>query len=298
MPAVPIEGRVGLPMERSLSTLSTPRPLPSVTEHTHGLLEAPRPAADGWILYSDVLGGGVYRVSTSGDREPETVLPKRRGIGGQLTHRDGGIVVTGRAVVHVDGERQRELLALDGVAGFNDLTTDSAGRVLAGALRFKPFAGEDPVPTEVWRIVAPGIAEVAAEGIDWPNGIAVTPDDSAIYVSDTANGVVRVFESGKTTGAAFTTVSSGAVDGLALDEEGGLWVALGDAGLARFDADGDLDGFVDIPSAFVSSLCFGGPDCRDVYITTADNPVDPAKGGTVFHARSEVAGVEVGPAAV
>ena len=41
---------VGVPMERSLSTLSTPRPLPSVTERTHGLLEAPRATADGGIV--------------------------------------------------------------------------------------------------------------------------------------------------------------------------------------------------------------------------------------------------------
>lgn len=285
-------------MDRSLSTLSTPRPLPSVTRRAHGLLEAPRAADGDCILYSDVLGGGVYRVPVAGDREPETVLAKRRGIGGQVTHRDGGIVVTGRGVVHVDGDDQRELLALDGVAGFNDVTTDSAGRVLAGALRFRPFAGEDPVPTEVWRIVAPGVAEVAAEGVDWPNGIALTPDDSAMYVSDTANGVVCVFRAGSTSGDVFTSVTSGAVDGLALDEEGGVWVALGDGGVARFEPDGSLDGFVDIPSAFVSSLCFGGRDCRDVYITTADNPLDPDKGGTVFHARSEVPGIEVGPATV
>lgn len=285
-------------MERSLSTLSTPRPLPSVTRRSHGLLEAPRAGDGGWILYSDVLGGGVYRVPAAGDREPETVLPKRRGIGGLITHHDGGIVVTGRGVVHVNGEQQRELLVLDGVAGFNDVTTDSAGRVLAGALRFQPFAGEDPVPTEIWRITAPGVAEVAAEGLDWPNGIALTPDDSAMYVSDTANGIVCVFHDGSTSGDVFTTVTNGAVDGLALDEEGGVWVALGDGGVARFEPDGNLDGFVDIPSAFVSSLCFGGRDRRDVYITTADNPLDPEKGGTVFHARSEVAGVEVGPATV
>ena len=298
MPDAAIGVSVGLPMERSLSTLSTPRPLPGVTERTHGLLEAPRATADGSILYSDVLGGGVYRVPAGGDREPETVLPKRRGIGGQVTHRDGGIVVTGREVVHVDGERQRELLAIDGVAGFNDVTTDSAGSVLAGALRFKPFAGEDPVPTEIWRIIGPGIAEVAAEGIDWPNGIALTPDDGAMFVSDTANGVVLVFQTGNTVGETFATVANGAVDGLALDEEGGVWVALGDAGIARFDAQGNLDGFAEVPSAFVSSLCFGGPDRRDLFITTADNPLDPSRGGTVFHARAEVAGVEVGPASV
>ena len=185
------------------------------------------------------------------------------------------------------------------MAGFNDVTTDSAGRVLAGALRFQPFAGEDPVPTEVWRITAPGVAEIAAEGIHWPNGIALTPDDSALYVSDTANGVVCVFTSGRTDGDVFATVSKGTVDGLALRrQEGGVWVALGDGGIARFDASGNLDGFADIPSAFVSSLCFGGPDRRDVYITTADNPHDPDKGGTVFHARAEVAGVEVGAATV
>ncbi|HYI80839.1 MAG TPA: SMP-30/gluconolactonase/LRE family protein [Thermoleophilaceae bacterium] len=269
-----------------------------MTARPHGLLEAPRPAADDSVLYSDVLVGGVYRVPVAGDREPETVLPKRRGIGGLVPHRDGGLVVTGRTVVHVDGERQRELLSLDGVAGFNDLTTDSAGRVLAGALRFQPFLGEDPVPTEVWRISAPGVAEVAAEGIDWPNGIAMTPDDGALYVSDTANGVIRVFVGGRTQGDVFASVASGTVDGLALDEDGGVWVALGDGGIARFDADGNLDGFAAVPSAFVSSLCFGGPDRRDVFITTADNPADPTKGGTVFHARAEVAGVEVNAATV
>jgi sugar lactone lactonase YvrE len=275
-----------------------PRPLPSVSARQHGLLEAPRATGDGSVLYSDVLGGGVYRVDAAGAREPETVLPKRRGIGGLIAHSDGGVVVSGRSIVHVDGDRQRELLTLDGVAGFNDLTTDSAGRVLTGALRFRPFAGEDPVPTEVWRISGPGVAEVAAEGIDWPNGIAVTPDDSALYVSDTANGVVLVFGADSTSGDVFASVSAGAVDGLALDEEGGVWVALGDGGIARFEPDGRLDGFADIPSSFVSSLCFGGPDRRDLFITTADNPLDPSLGGTVFHARTDVAGVEVGAATV
>jgi sugar lactone lactonase YvrE len=285
-------------MDRALSTLSTPRPLPSVTTRPHGLLEAPRPDRDGGLLYSDVLGGGVYRVPVAGDRDPETVLPKRRGIGGLLPHRDGGIVVTGRSVLHADGERQRELLALDGVAGFNDVTTDASGQVLAGALRFRPFAGDDPVPTEVWRIAGPDAAEVVAEGVEWPNGLALTPDDRLLYVSDTANGVVLAFSAGSTVGAEFVSVSSGAVDGLALDEEGGLWVALGDGGVARFEPDGRLDGFVDIPSAFVSSLCFGGSDGRDLYLTTADNPLDPERGGTVFHARAEVAGAEICPATV
>jgi sugar lactone lactonase YvrE len=47
--------------------------------------------------------------------------------------------------------------------------------------------------------------------------------------------------------------------------------------------------------SFVSSLSFGGPDMRDVLITTADNHVHPELGGTLLRARSEVAGRAVAP---
>jgi sugar lactone lactonase YvrE len=285
-------------MERRLELLSTPEPLANVSAQPHGLLEAPRPDGAGGILYSDVLVGGVYRAADDGSGEPQAVLPKRRGIGGLIPHRDGGIVVTGRSVVHVDGERQRELLTLEGATGFNDLATDVAGNLLVGALRFRPFAGEDPAPTEVWRVSGPGRAEVVAEGIDWPNGIGLSPGGESIYVSDTAHGVIRVYGDGDTSGATFAAVSRGAVDGLAVDEDGGLWVALGDGGIARFAADGSLTGVAEVAAGFVSSLCFGGTDRRDVYITTADDRAQPETGGTIFRARSEVAGLEVPSATV
>ena len=51
----------------------------------------------------------------------------------------------------------------------------------------------------------------------------------------------------------------------------------------------------DLPSNFVSSLSFGGADMRDVLITTADNEVHPELGGTLFRARSEVAGLAMTP---
>lgn len=179
-----------------LARLSAFAPLAGVTERPHGLLEAPRAAGGDRLLYADVLLGGVHRTALDGESEPETVLAKRRGIGGLVPHRDGGLVVTGRTVLHTEGDR--ELLDLDGVFGFNDVATDARGRVFAGALRFRPFDGERPVPTEVWRIDGPGSATVAAEGIDWPNGIGLSRDETTLYVSDTANGVVRAFSDGAT----------------------------------------------------------------------------------------------------
>jgi len=87
--------------------------------------------------------------------------------------------------------------------------------------------------------------------------------------------------------AVFAESPRGSADGLSIDVEGGVWVALGDAGaVARFDPAGDLDAVVDIPADFVSSISFRG---TDVLITTV---------GALFRARSEIAGVPVADAAI
>src|SRR4051812_46517382 len=101
------------------------------------LAEAPTIDRDGTLLFSDVLGGGVHRLQSDGT--VETVIPKRRGVGGMALHADGGVVCSGRDVVHVRKGESRTILHVDGVLGWNDLCTDAAGRVYAGALRFAVF---------------------------------------------------------------------------------------------------------------------------------------------------------------
>jgi len=241
-----------------------------------GLLECPRLTADGAVLYSDVTGGGVYR-----DGEP--VVPKRRGVGGLVEHRDGGLVITGRTLLHGD----RELLARDDLTGFNDLTTTPEGEVIVGGLRFHPFAGEDPVPGQLLRVRGPGEAVVLDESLLWPNGIGLSPDGERLYACDYARRHVLTMERDGTGPAVFCDPPRGAADGLAVDVEGGVWIALGDGGgVARFTPGGELDVVVDVPADFVSSLSFSG---TDVLITTI---------GTLFRGCSEVAGVPVAPAAI
>jgi sugar lactone lactonase YvrE len=155
----------------------------------YGLAEGPRVDADGNVYFTDVLGGGVHRWSPDGS--VEVVVPKRRGIGGLLLHADCGVVVSGRDVSHVKDGETRTLLALEGVTGFNDMTTDMHGRVYAGTLRFNPFQGESPMPGEVWRIDAEGEAVELFGGIDWANGIGFSPDAGTIYISDYADGSSR-----------------------------------------------------------------------------------------------------------
>jgi gluconolactonase len=258
----------------------------------YGLVEAPTWAQDGSVYFSDVLGGGVHRWTPDGG--VETVLPKRRGIGGMALHVEGGLVVSGRDVAHVREGETRTLLTLEGATGFNDLAADAAGRIYVGALRFMPFGGEDPVPGEIWRIDAPGQATQVLDGILWANGIGFSPDGGTMYVSDYATGQVIALGLETDERRVFATTPSGEADGLAVDAEGGVWVALGGGGgVGRYSTGGELESVHAVPAGFVTSLCFGGEDMRDLYVTTMDNSADPERRGTLFKTRVDVPGLPV-----
>ena len=154
----------------------------------------------------------------------------------------------------------------------------------------------DVIAGGVWGCSSDGVVR---EILPKRRGIGVSPDASTIYLSDYAQRtVLAVARDGGQT-RTFCRSPRGSADGLALDCDGGLWVALGEgAGVARFHPDGQLDEVTTLPASFVSSLCFGGPDMRDVLITTADSHAQPELGGTLLRARSEIAGLAVTPVSV
>ena len=278
--------------------LSRIEPVAAVLKRPHGLLEAPRFGGSGELLFSDVLGGGLWTCSADG--AVSELLPGRRGIGGAVAHADGGWVVSGRTLLHLrpDGT-QRELLGGDGVCGFNDLGATPDGELLAGVLRYRPLAGEPERAGQLIRIDARGGVTVLSERVTWPNGIGVAPDGNTIYVSDYARACVLALSPDGQDVRELCSSPRSSPDGLAVDAEGGVWVALGQGGtIGRFLPDGRLDELVAVPAQFVSSLCFGGPDMRDALITTANNHVNPELGGALFRARSEIAGLALSPVVV
>ena len=109
------------------------------------LAEAPRADGRGGVYFSDALGGGRVPL---GRGSLTTIVPKRRGVGGMALHADGGVVVGGRAVVHVapDGTNRDVWVLPEGIVGVNDLCALADGTLLVGALRFLPFGGDEPVP--------------------------------------------------------------------------------------------------------------------------------------------------------
>lgn len=252
------------------------------------LAEAPTIGTDGSLLFSDVLGGGVYRLDKAG--KVTTVVPKRRGVGGLALHADGGIVCSGRDIVHVHDGNTRTVLHVDGVAGWNDLCTDKAGRVYAGALRFAVFDRDATVvPGELWRIAFEVGPAPLFDGVIHANGVALAPDDQTIYLSDTRAQVLIAYDLARESRRTIDMSAYGSPDGLAVDEEGAIWLALVGGGLGRFRPDGTLDQKLDIPSELVTSCCFDG---RDLYVTTG------TASASVLRTTVAVAGAPVAPARV
>jgi D-xylonolactonase len=242
-----------------------------------------------------VLGGGVYRLDDSG--AVSTVVPKRRGVGGIAIHADGGIVCTGRDVIHVaDTGEARPVLHVDGVAGWNDICTDAAGRLYAGALRFAVF---DPlaevVPGELWRVSPTDGPSIVFDDVVHANGVVCRADGGLIYMSDTRRQQVIIYDVDRAARRDIDIAALGHPDGMALDDSGCVWVALVSGGIARLTPDGTVDQRLEPPSAFVTSVCFHG---RELYVTTGGHTGDPELRGCVLRTTVDAAGAPVAPARI
>lgn len=164
----------------------------------YGLIEGPVWDPARGLIFSDVTNGGAYCLSADGTIE--AVVPYRKGMGGLSLHADGGLVVSGRnvsykppgggdtvVILEADGER--------GELGFNDLTTDAAGRVYVGSVAFRPVVdGETPRPGSLYMIDLDGTARRQAEGIELTNGLGFSPDGKRLYHSDSLTHAVWVYE--------------------------------------------------------------------------------------------------------
>lgn len=240
----------------------------------YGLVEGPTWDGEG-LLFSDVVHGGLFRL-TAGDRV-EPVLQHRRGMGGVALHADGGYVVSGRNVAHKSPTSTTVLLDADPAAGrqsFNDLTADEQGRVYVGSLDTNPLDPDSEVkPGKLHRIELDGTATTLSDDVLLSNGLGFSPDGRTLYHSDSRQGVVWAFDldaAGEVTGRRpLARFDEGVPDGLAVAEDGAVWVAVAHAGhVAVLDSDGTVRDRVEVPVPMVTSVCFGGRELADLYVVT------------------------------
>jgi gluconolactonase len=272
----------------------------------YGLLEGPRVDDQNRLCFSDVPNGGVYRRHSDG--RIETVIPKRRGVGGIAFNRGGGLVVSGRGLILFNdqsGETRELFTQWEGkpFSGINDIQPDESGSVYCGTLNFDPLAAQPkPQPGSLFRVDPPNRATKLWDGIEVTNGMGFSPDRKLLYHCDSPTSAVWVYDVAADRSVRdrriFAKLPQGMPDGMAVDSQGGVWVAAVNLGeVMRFKGDGTLDRRIKIPAKMVTSLTFGGPDLQDLYVVTADNTDHPELKGTIFRMRSDIPGLAVPKAA-
>lgn len=271
----------------------------------YGLVEGPRTDELNRLYFSDVRGGGVFRRSPDGTIE--TLIRERTFVGGIALCEDGGLIVTGASLAKWD-PRTAQLTDVfarwEGkpLFGLNDLTVDARGSIWTGSFGMDiakfDFTSKPP-PGALFRIDPPGAVTMLYEGIEVTNGLGFSPDGRLLYHCDTTTRAVWAYDvnverelSGR---RVFGRLPEGMPDGMTVDAEGGVWVAVvgGPGEVVRFRSDGVVERRIKVPARTVTSVAFGGPDLRDLYVVTANNSEARERKGTIFRARSEVAGLAV-----
>ena len=241
----------------------------------YGLIESPTWCGEDSVVFSDVQAGGVYRLRSSG--LVETIVPKRRGVGGIALHADGGLVVSGRTLEHVT-EAGSRTIAECSAFGFNDICTGADGAVIAGGLRgiMVDHRPDRPLAPTI-RIDCDGKKMTVNPGLPYSNGIRWSIDGMTLYQADSALRSILAYSwDGEAFGPPriFAVIPDGVPDGVDIDAEGCVWVACFGAGrIMRYDPTGALHGTLAVPAAEVTSLRFGGPDMKQLFVGTADHNV-------------------------
>ena len=181
----------------------------------------------------------------------------------------------------------------------NDATVDAQGRLWFGTMH----DGEDAKSGSLYRMDATGVARMDKD-VCITNGPCVSPDGKTFYHTDTLEKVIWAYDLAEdgtlSNKRVFVKIALGDdvyPDGSVVDSEGHVWTALwGGFGAIRISPAGEVVARVDLPAPNVTKPCFGGPDLKTLYFTTARKGLSdetlaqyPLAGG-LFAVRAEVAG--------
>lgn len=265
-----------------------------VAEHGEGPVWWP-----GWggLRWVDLTAGDVLSLGADGTvhrRHVGTVAAalRPRRAGGAVVAAERGFLLEAAdgAFVPLD-----ELWSDEGVR-MNDGGCDPDGRFWCGSMAYD----QTPGAAAMYRLDADGSAQQVFGGVTVSNGLEWSPDGALAYYDDTATHRVDVFDydpdGGLTGRRPFVPLDDdGFPDGLTVDAEGGVWVALyGSGAVHRYDPAGRLDAVVEVPTAKVTACTFGGPALDQLFVTTSREGLAPGEdplAGALFRVDTGVLGL-------
>ncbi|MEX0167953.1 SMP-30/gluconolactonase/LRE family protein [Streptomyces sp. LMG1-1-1.1] len=275
------------------------------------------------LLWVDIPDGLVHRAAlTPGgpdgtgadlpDLAPVATLRLDRPVGAVVPCASGALLAAaGTSFLHLAEDRPvadaveiaAPVLPDDGLPRrMNDAAVDPAGRLLAGTMAYD----ESPGAGALYRLDGDGLVTLL-DSVTISNGLAWSPDGSRLYYADSPTGRVDVFAYDPGTGALsdrrpFAVLDRGVPDGLTVDSEGRVWVAVWGGGeVLAFTADGTLHARVEVAASHVTSCAFAGPGLDVLVITTATEGLDEERlraepdAGRLFVCRPGATGLPTTP---
>jgi sugar lactone lactonase YvrE len=263
-----------------------------ITKHGEG----PVWLGDLGLAVLDLLMGDVIFVNQIG--QPCMVAHVGDIVAAVRPRRNGGLVAgteRGFCLLNIDMVMDSTVEAWDDPAvRMNDGACDPQGRFWCGSMAYDlaPGAGA------LWRYDPDGTITKVLANVGCSNGLAWTMDGKSAYYVDSLSGRVdslHVEDDGYSVWREpFIDVSEdGFPDGLAVDCEDGIWLALfGSGQLIHVDRYGDRDHIVEVPVAQVTACTFGGADYRQLFITTSNHGLrrPEPEAGAVFVTTPDVPG--------
>jgi sugar lactone lactonase YvrE len=266
-------------------------------------------ARSGALLWVDITrktihiwrpGTGAHRELTA-DATVGAVVPRSAG---------GAVAAIGQGFAYVDLDAGTiapfaDLGVADPSIRVNDAKCDRQGRFWAGTMSETLAEGAG----SLYRLDPDGSLSLVVAGVTVSNGLDWSPDNETMYFIDTLRYGVDAFDFDAESGALsnrrrLITIDEqeGLADGLTVDSEGCIWVALCFGGaVRRYTPDGRLDATVGLPVTMATSCAFGGDDYRTLYITTGSSALPEEErerqplAGSVFRTVPGVAGIPPTP---
>jgi sugar lactone lactonase YvrE/enterochelin esterase-like enzyme len=235
----------------------------------HGFTEGPAVNRRGEVFFTDIPKSRIHKVGADGR---VTVFAEDTGnANGLMFGPDGRLYAcaNGRKQIVAYDEQGHASVVADGLES-NDVCVNERGDLYV----------TDPGHQEVWFIPKTGERRVVDKGVEFPNGVRLSPDQSLLYVADMRGQFVysySVLADGSLTNKQpyfhihlpDGSKGSGA-DGMTVDTNGTLYVATA-MGVQFCDQAGRVNGILPKPqNKWLANLVFGGPDFSDLYITCGD----------------------------
>ncbi len=267
----------------------------AVAYHGEGPVWSP---AWGGLRWVDMLAGDVLTLATDGSVERQHVGNICAAV---RPRREGGAVFgieRGFALEEPDGRLTRlDELWSDENVRMNEGGCDPDGRFYCGSMAYDKRHGGGAL----YRLDPDRSVHVVLGNVTISNGLDWSPDGTLVYYNDTDTFRVDVFDYDRDAGLAgrrpFAETGDARPDGLTVDAEGGIWIALSNGGaLRRYAPDGVLDEVVELPVTKVTACTFGGPKLEELYITTSREGLEPGEeplAGSLFRVAVGVQGIPV-----